>query len=668
MSEKEHILRNMALLFPSEDTLVLQSVLTKSNWDLEKANDMLTEMSGTTKAKKLNGLSAHLEKFAHSKRKRALSSSDEEDVVQPQRPLAQQQHHNNNSAAKRKKVYVGSDDEVDYLAENDDLDSDDSDVHISDTGKDHILKFVQTSTQAELQAIQGCSRKKAELIVDNRPYSSWRELSNKFDSVKGLKTDLLKNIRELLQTRQVVGQLMNNCHEISQRIGQKVANLSNHQTIVTQPSSLNPSLHLKPYQMVGLNWLALLHEQKINGILADEMGLGKTVQAIAFLAHLRLLNKGPHLIVVPSSTLDNWIRELETWLPTAKLLCYYGSQEQRKDIRCSFNSNNVEELDIMLTTYNIVSSSPEDRHFFKKLHFYYVVFDEGHMLKNMKSQRYQSLIRINSTHKLLLTGTPLQNNLVLQQLPTKKEEVLHVPLSDSQQQYYTELVTKLSAEYNSTDQNHDSHQGSLMKLRKAANHPLLFRRHYTDEAIDVMSKVILKDPNYQQCDQLAVKEDMSYMSDFQLYQLCCKSPEFLGPHRLPPDLLVDSGKMKALDDLLPHIKSRGEKVLVFSQFTMMLDILEVYMDLRDYRWLRLDGSTPVADRKLMDNNLWCDRQDLIDQFSEDEEMFVFLLSTKAGGLGINLTAANNVIIHDIDFNPYNDKQAEDRCHRVGQTK
>ena len=150
-------------------------------------------------------------------------------------------------------------------------------------------------------------------------------------------------------------------------------------------------------------------------------------------------------------------------------------------------------------------------------------------------------------------------------------------------------------------------------------------------------------------------------------------------------LICDSGKFNLLDDLLPQMKDNGDRVLIFTQFVMVMDIMEQYMRIRGHRYLRLfcflclcfiyiskmianfcwvclrfnrlDGSTPVQER-----------QTLIDQFNEDPDIFIFILSTKAGGLGINLTAANTVILHDLDFNPYNDKQAEDRCHRVGQTR
>merc|ERR1719312_2024919 len=171
-------------------------------------------------------------------------------------------------------------------------------------------------------------------------------------------------------------------------------------------------MKLTMYQMIGLNWLVLMHKQSLNGILADEMGLGKTIQTIAFLAHLKETgDEGPHLIVVPSSTMDNWRKELATWAPEIKMVTYWGSQDERRHLRLQLVQDEL-QYDVILTTYNMVISSAEDRVLFKKMQFCYIVFDEAHMLKNMASQRYEQLMKIRGRRKLLLTGTPLQNNLV----------------------------------------------------------------------------------------------------------------------------------------------------------------------------------------------------------------------------------------------------------------
>ena len=162
---------------------------------------------------------------------------------------------------------------------------------------------------------------------------------------------------------------------------------------------------LTTFQMIGLNWLVLMHKQSLNGILADEMGLGKTIQSISFLAHLKALgDEGPHLIIVPSSTMDKWQKELKLWCPELKILNYYGSQDERRHMRLQIVQELV-EYDIILTTYNMVVSSADDRVLFRKLDFHYVIFDEAHMLKNMATTRYENLMRVQASRKLLLTGT-----------------------------------------------------------------------------------------------------------------------------------------------------------------------------------------------------------------------------------------------------------------------
>merc|ERR1712098_188400 len=165
-----------------------------------------------------------------------------------------------------------------------------------------------------------------------------------------------------------------------------------------------------------------------------------------------------------------------------------------------------------------------------------------------------------------------------------------------------------------------------------------------------------KDESHKNAQEKFIIEDLSYMSDFDIHKTClayrCIEHYSLGNH-----LICESGKFQMLDDMLPQMHANGDRILIFTQFVIVLDILEQYLRIRGHTYLRLDGSTPVTDRQVM-----------IDQYNTDSSIFIFILSTKAGGLGINLTAANTVILHDLDFNPHNDKQAEDRCHRVGQTR
>lgn len=358
------------------------------------------------------------------------------------------------------------------------------------------------------------------------------------------------------------------------------------------------------------------------------------------------------------------------------------------------------------------------------------------MLKNMTTQRYEYLDKINSERRILLTGTPLQNNLlelmsllcfvmpslfakrqedirnlfsrnsknqvkmdededgkkvngnsensnetfeqnqidqakrimkpfvlrrlkrdVLKYLPPKTDEAKLIPMTEAQEEKYKKLVemytqdsgvVKGTAELNGLS--------IMMDMRKLANHPLLMRYHYTDAKLREIAKRLAVDHQFKSSHPDHIYEDLLWRSDFYIHQLALKYRTIV-EHRLPMELILESGKFQQLDKLLPKLKAEGHRVLIFSQFTIMMDILEAYMKIRDIDCLRLDGNTHVSER-----------QDLIDEYNTDNKVFVFLLSTRAGGLGINLTAADTVIIHDIDFNPYNDKQAEDRCHRMGQEK
>jgi len=182
------------------------------------------------------------------------------------------------------------------------------------------------------------------------------------------------------------------------------------------------------------------------------------------------------------------------------------------------------------------------------------------------------------------------------------------------------------------------------------------RYHYDLDQLVVIAQLLAKDPGYKDTVVDYIIEDLKWMSDFEIHTM---SRQFwcLNKFTLPDNLILTSGKFMYLDRVLPELQRDGHRVLIFSQYVILLNVLEVYLKIRKYRYLRLDGSTAVSIR-----------QDLINQYTEDKSIFIFLLSTRAGGLGINLTSADTVIIHDIDFNPYNDKQAEDRCHRMGQTK
>ncbi|CAG0904060.1 unnamed protein product [Cyprideis torosa] len=665
-----------------------------------------------------------------------------------------------------------SDDDEDYANESKVYDSDEEDsdrVYEETTDRSTVLKLFQTATLQELSAMHGCSKKKAEAIIALRPFHNWRDLLLKFQSEKHVSPDLLNSAQQVLDTRESVRKLMERCKKISEKMTKTISGqvealtAANGKTnLFRQPKMIPSGYTMKPYQLTGLQWLILMLKNNLNAILADEMGLGKTIQAISLLCHLKeVKNQGKHLIIVPSSTLgkranhvvNNWIREIETWAPNLNIVVYHGSIETRRHIRISMISeNNPLDFDILITTYTVSVSTLEDRVLFKKYPFNVLILDEAHMIKNFRSQRYESLSRIKATHRILLTGTPLQNNLielmsllifimpnmfqkkrehlnmafkmiptnqnekkgkksvdaedevdcsensgnqknltaseitkqflneqiaqaqlimrpfVLRRvkkdvegelpLPEKVEEVVKVPMAKAQQTLYDNILREYRRRMDERADNPDAAPvrgiSTLMELRKAANHPLLLRTKFRDDMLDGIARKMCQYD--RKLDHTYVMDDLKAMSDFQIH-MSLKRFGNLTHLKLDNSTICDSGKLNHLDVALAMAKHKGDRVLLFSQFKIVLDLIQEYLRIRQWKSLRLDGETPVAERL-----------SLIDQFNRDNSVLVFLLSTRAGGVGINLTGANTVVIHDPDFNPYNDKQAEDRCHRLGQTR
>jgi len=691
--------------YPDIDPMVLQDTLKAHDWKVEWATETLA---------------------AKEKSKNNLNNK----VKSP--PKTEKTYINNKLKSHHVEEDNSESDDDEFTGKGIVYDSDEEEDGPSDdnltSDKKKVLTFFNDGGDQELTGIQGCNKKKVIEIVKLRPFEGWVDLVTKLQTSRQLNTEMLNSAVELLRMKSAITKLMNKCQKITAKMEGIVEQLTNCSQssldLQEQPKSLNPNFQLSFYQLIGLNWLVLMHKQSLNGILADEMGLGKTIQTIAFLAHLKETGEeGPHLIVVPSSTMDNWRKELATWAPEIKLVTYWGSQDERRHLRLQLVQDEL-QYDVILTTYNMVISSAEDRVLFKKMQFCYIVFDEAHMLKNMASQRYEQLMKIRGRRKLLLTGTPLQNNLVelmsllifvmpgmfakkkeqlrkmfslfpktqdeserssyekdriahakrimkpfflrrlkadvLTDLPKKSTSVERVPMADRQSQMYYKLVSDYkdrAAKMMATGEAADSGIGMLMNLRKCANHPLLIRDHYDQHKLEVMARLLkTRDSGHKQAVESYIVDDLKLMSDFEINKTCetyrCIEHLSLGNH-----IICESGKFRLLDDMLPEMQSNGDRVLIFSQFTMMMDIMEKYLKIRGHRYLRLDGQTPVQERQF-----------LIDDFNKDPDIFIFILSTRAGGLGINLTAANTVILHDLDFNPYNDKQAEDRCHRLGQTK
>ncbi|PFH31946.1 SWI2/SNF2 ISWI-like SANT [Besnoitia besnoiti] len=504
-----------------------------------------------------------------------------------------------------------------------------------------------------------------------------------------------------------------------------VTRLTTHPSILKCPP--------KPYQLEGLNWLVQLHERGMNGILADEMGLGKTYQTISLLAFLKEGKgiDGPHLVLAPKSTIGNWMIELRKFCPCINAVKVLGDKETRRatlahivsrtqaasglaprdgakapptrarsptqsdgeeededdeEGREEDTKREKEEEEVLPDRVDVVVTSFEmcilERAQFLKVNWEYIIIDEAHRIKNESSKLAQTARLFNTKHRLLLTGTPLQNNLrelwallnflfpslfsssaefehlfdltgtagsggeggaeltaeereernmkivtrlhrilrpfmlrrvkkeVLKEMPPKKELLLVVPLSAMQKQLYKDLLTKNVAALQGAEGAGRTQLLNLaMQLRKACNHPYLFEGYESENA----------DP--------------------------------FGEH-----VIENAGKLRFCDRLLRRLIQENRRCLIFTQMTKMIDILEDYCRIRAFKYCRIDGNTSGDER---------DRQ--IEAFNAPgSDIPIFLLSTRAGGLGINLATADTVILYDSDWNPQVDLQAMDRVHRIGQ--
>uniref|UniRef100_A0A9J7YT46 Proliferation-associated SNF2-like protein n=1 Tax=Cyprinus carpio carpio TaxID=630221 RepID=A0A9J7YT46_CYPCA len=499
------------------------------------------------------------------------------------------------------------------------------------------------------------------------------------------------------------------------------------------------------YQVEGIEWLRMLWENGINGILADEMGLGKTIQCIAHIAMMvekKVL--GPFLVVAPLSTLPNWISEFKRFTPEVSVLLYHGPQKERMDLvkKIRQAQGPLRMCPVVVTSFEIAM---RDRKLLQRFHWNYMIVDEGHRIKNLNCRLVQELKMLMTDNKLLLTGTPLQNNLselwsllnfllpdvfddlksfeswfdistitsdaenivanereqnilhmlhqiltpfllrrlksdVTLEVPPKKEIVVYAPLTNKQEAFYMAIVNKTIAKLLGQEKVTPVPLTSSGRPKRRARKVVDYYESNTDSVKDLekyLEKVQKEMDSQARFVSLVVftMVDVSMPVDAQvnlklqnilmLLKRCCNHAYLIeypldpttGEFKIDEQLVETSGKFLILDRMLPELKKRGHKVLIFSQMTSILDILMDYCYLRGYDYSRLDGSMSYTDR---DENM--------KKFSSDPEVFLFLLSTRAGGLGINLTAADTVIIFDSDWNPQADLQAQDRCHRIGQTK
>ncbi|KAF7002559.1 LOW QUALITY PROTEIN: hypothetical protein CFC21_018039 [Triticum aestivum] len=441
---------------------------------------------------------------------------------------------------------------------------------------------------------------------------------------------------------------------------------------------------LKSYQIKGVKGLISLWQNGLNGILADQMGLGKTIQTIGFLTHLKGNGMhGPYMIIAPLSTLSNWVNEISRFVPSLTGLIYHGDKVAR-EIRRKFRPKTVgPDFPIIITSYEMAMS---DAKYLARYKWKYVVVDEGHRLKNSKCKLLRKLKRIPMANKLLLTGTPLQNNLA------ELWSLLNFILPDifsSHQEF--ESWFDFSGKGDEEQQEEADEKKRVLVISKlhAILCPFLLRRmkmdveqmlprkkeiiiyaNMTAHQKQIQTHLIEKTfDNYllESTDIVLRRPGLKMKLNNLMIQLRknCAHPDlfnaaFDSTSLYPPTdkLLEQCGKFQLLDRLLESLLKQKHKVLIFSQWTKVLDIIEYYLYMKGLNICRIDGSVKLEDRM---------RQ--IAEFNDlNSSMNVFILSTRAGGLGINLASADTCILYDSDWNPQMDLQAMDRCHRIGQTR
>ncbi|KAK1870431.1 hypothetical protein I4F81_012890 [Pyropia yezoensis] len=468
-----------------------------------------------------------------------------------------------------------------------------------------------------------------------------------------------------------------------------------------QPTFKNEGV-LRPYQVEGHNWLVSCWFQRRGCILADEMGLGKTIQSVSLLHFLFTERniRGPFLVLAPLSTLGHWAREIDTWTELNAIV-YHGNSESRNVIHQHEwvvpgqvpSQGPPYKWHVLITTYETVLQEATR---LRRIKWNAIVVDEAHRLKNRSSRLVDELKSFSSDHRVLLTGTPLQNNMlevwallnfvdpetfsseddfaaqfgdmdaaavnsvkevlrpyllrrkkedVEKSIPPKEETIVMVELTRVQKKWYRALLEKNFSflDVGARQANIGNLRNIVMELRKCCNHPFLIQGV---EPIELEAAVKASKK---------VKEAAADAANGPAEEVLSptSSDDVMGK------VLVDaSGKLVFVDKMLPRLKEAGHRVLIFSQMVRVLDILEDYLIAHRWGYERIDG-------RVRGN----ERQQAIDRFSKPgSEKFVFLLCTRAGGQGINLTIADTVIIYDSDWNPQNDVQAQARCHRIGQQK
>jgi len=644
---------------------------------------------------------SHVADVAKMERQRTLQQEREEVVVydnldgrkNTRRSLKKQQRKqekiDRKRAAKVKEKEWASDmeeeDEDDYSEDDDESDSDDSDAppkkkkKILQPRKESAATIArrEKSKEAKVEKEQYIAERQEDLRKDRAEQAQRRlefllqqsDIFSHFGSVKeesaryGIKASGAKPTNKE-GARRTDDDAVDETDLDAEHTEQKTTYLT------AQPSTLGFGT-MRAYQVEGLNWMIRLQENGVNGILADEMGLGKTLQSISVLVYMQeyLRVTGPHLIVVPKSTLSNWMNEIERWAPKLKAIKFHGNKEDREALTKTAiepaQKDDDREWNVCVTTYEVCNI---DKNVLNKFAWSYLIIDEAHRLKNETSAFSKTIRSFETRYRLLLTGTPLQNNLhelwaLLNFLvpdvfanAEQFDEWFNLDIDDAQEK--NKLIMQL----------HKILRPFMLRRLKADVEKNLPPKHETIlfTGMSALQKKLYRDILLRDFDALqgqGSSGSRSALLNIVMQLRKCAGHPYLFPgvedRTLPPlgdHLVSNCGKMALLDKLLKRLKERGHRVLLFTQMTRILDIMEDYMVMRHYKYCRIDGNT--------DHGL---REEYIDAYNaENSEKFIFLLSTRAGGLGINLQTADVVILYDSDWNPQADLQAQDRAHRIGQ--
>ncbi|MDX5481351.1 MAG: SNF2-related protein [Hymenobacteraceae bacterium] len=428
----------------------------------------------------------------------------------------------------------------------------------------------------------------------------------------------------------------------------KLEKLREFETIEDQPLPAGFMGELRPYQKAGYNWLHFVQNYKFGGCLADDMGLGKTVQTLAMLQHRKENGaETASLLVMPTSLVYNWLNEAQKFTPNLRILNYTGTYREK-------NVELFSNYDVVLTSYGIVRLDAE---MLKSYYFDYIILDESQAIKNPDSNTSRSVRELKSRHRLILTGTPVENSTMDL---WSQMSFINPGLLGNQHFFRNEFLKPIEKE---KDEQKTRKLHALIK-------PFILRRHKSQVAKELPEKIehttFCKMTEEQ---EHAYEETKSYYrnkiltsleengpgnTQFMLLQGLTKLRQIANhPLMTDPGYEGESGKLKEVLRMTKNVVGKGHKVLIFSQFVKHLEIIRKSLDEKEIAYTYLDGNTK-------------NRQEQVERFQQDESIRVFLISLKAGGVGLNLTAADYVFILDPWWNPAVEAQAVDRAHRIGQ--